>query len=176
MCRTKLRRSTSASDSQVEKRQKKKQLNKSTVRLRDTTGIHGSSPTVATASSGDPSGMHRSTSFEATASLGDPSGIPRCPPTDTSPSSRDPSGIPRCPPTPLQTLEPLSTDRRHRELRRSIRAASLSIDRRHLSAAHTGAPHCLGLGLRVRVQSARCLARSYSGTGWQTTRFDYLAD
>ena len=157
MCRTKLRRSTSASDSQVEKRQKKKQLNKSTVRLRDTTGIHGSSPTVATASSGDPSGMHRSTSFEATASLGDP------------------SGIPRCPPTPLQTLEPLSTDRRHRELRRSIRAASLSIDRRHLSAVHTGAPHCLGLGLHVRVQSARCLARSYSGTGWQTTRFDYLA-
>jgi hypothetical protein len=62
-----------ASDSQVEKRQKKKQLNKSTVRLREPSGIHDSSPTDATASSGEPSG------------------IPRCPPTDdASASSRDP--------------------------------------------------------------------------------------
>jgi hypothetical protein len=99
MSRTKLRRSTSASDSQVEKRQKKKQLNKSTVRLRDTTGIHGSSPTVTTASSGDPSGTHRSTSFDATASLGESSRIPRCPPTDAIASSRDPSGEPLSPPT-----------------------------------------------------------------------------
>ena len=65
----------------MEKRQKKKQLNKSTSRP------------------GDLARNHRSPAVDNTAGLRDPSEIPRCQPTDAIASSGDSTGEPLYPPT-----------------------------------------------------------------------------